>query len=128
MYIMEVLVSPQGKRVREQTVVYLTDRDRELLEKLVSSTGLSRTELFRRGLWALAAQFGTRDAPSAFEQLIAGAHGFNAPADYAERADDYLYGGKPVLTRVAESAGTDAASQPTAKQPPKKRGKRARPR
>ena len=119
-------MSPRGKPVREQTVVYLTDRDRELLEKLASSTGLSRTELFRRGLWALAAQWDTREAPSAFEQLIAGAHEFNAPADFSERSDDYLYGGKPLLTRVAETAG--AAPPAPEKQSPKKRGKRARPR
>lgn len=121
-------MSPQGKRVREQTVVYLTDRDRDLLEKLASSTGLSRTELFRRGLWALAAQWEAREAPSAFEQLIAGAHDFNGPVDYAEHADDYFYGGKPLLTRVAERSNTDTPSQASEKQPLKKRGKRARPR
>lgn len=121
-------MSPPGKRVREQTVVYLTDRDRDLLEKLASSTGLSRTELFRRGLWALAAQWDTREAPSAFEQLIAGSHDFNGPADFSEHSDDYLYGGKPLLTRVAEHSGTDTPSQTSEKQSPKKRGKRARPR
>jgi hypothetical protein len=37
------------KRVREQVVVYLEPRDREMLEKIAAETGLSRTEILRRG-------------------------------------------------------------------------------
>jgi len=82
------------KRVREQAVVYLSRRDRALLDDLANQTGLSRTELFRRGLWALASQIGVAQKPgSAFEYLIATSDQSDAPADLAERADDYLYGG-----------------------------------
>ena len=42
------------KRVREQVVVYLASRDRALLEQLAKTTGLAKTELFRRGLRRLA--------------------------------------------------------------------------
>ena len=41
---------PAAKRVREQVVVYLDERDRKLLEQLTKTTGLAKTELFRRGL------------------------------------------------------------------------------
>lgn len=81
------------KRVREQAVVYLGRRDRALLDDLTNQTGLSRTELFRRGLWALASQLGVGQKPgSAFEYLIATADQWDAPADFAERSDDYVYG------------------------------------
>jgi len=82
------------KRVREQVVAYLEPRDRALLEQLAQTTGLSRTELLRRGLWSLAAQgLGTRQSGSAFEHLIATSGDVDAPTDLSERADEYLYGG-----------------------------------
>ena len=81
------------KRVREQAVVYLGRRDRALLDDLTNQTGLSQTELFRRGLWALASQLGVGHKPgSAFEYLIATADQWDAPADFAERSDAYMYG------------------------------------
>lgn len=105
---------PPAKRSREQVVVYLEPRDRELLEKLASATGLSRTELFRRGLWALAARSRNAEA-SAFEQLISSAASTSAPPDLSERADDYLYGGKYAelaggRPAVAEKAPAQAGS------------------
>lgn len=121
-------MSADARRVREQAVVYLTDRDRKLLEELAKETGLSRTELFRRGLWAIASQVRGSQRVSAMEYLIANAAGFNAPADYSERSDDYLYGGKPLGARVAEASGTKGSVTPEAPAPAKKRGKRARPR
>jgi hypothetical protein len=82
------------KRMREQAVVYLGQRDRVLLDDLATQTGLSRTELFRRGLWALAAQIGVgQKAGTAFEHLVATASDATGPSDLSERADDYLYGG-----------------------------------
>jgi hypothetical protein len=120
-------MTADGKRVREQAVVYLADRDRALLEELAQTTGLSRTELFRRGLWALAEQMRTPKSASAMELLIAGAADFNGPADYSERSDDYLYGGKPLHAQVAEESSTGPTAADTAPVP-RKRGKRARPR
>ena len=118
-------MSPSTKRVREQAVVYLGQRDRALLENLAKETGLSRTELFRRGLWALAAQtFGGKQA-SALEYLIANASDEDVPPDYSERADDYLYGGGDArLVHEGESEKQDAKPAPRKR----KADKRARPR
>jgi len=118
-------MSSSPKRVREQAVVYLGQRDRALLENLAKETGLSRTELFRRGLWALAAQtFGSKQS-SALEYLIANASDADVPADYSERSDDYLYGGRDA--RVVHEGERD---QHDVKPAPRKRkaDKRARPR
>ena len=96
------------KRVREQAVVYLGRRDRALLDDLATQTGLSRTELFRRGLWALASQFGVGQKPgSAFEYLIAAAEQWDAPADFAERSDDYMYGDGHSPKHVNEPSATE---------------------
>lgn len=109
------------KRVREQAVVYLGRRDRALLDDLANQTGLSRTELFRRGLWALASQLGASRKPgSAFEHLVATAGEAEAPTDLAERADDYLYGGGYATWHVSEPE----PSEPVKRRPKK----RARPR
>jgi hypothetical protein len=112
------------KRVREQAVVYLGQRDRALLENLAKETGLSRTELFRRGLWALAAQTLGGKQTSALEYLIATASDVDVPPDYSERSDEYLYGNGPDALRFRE---TMAAQRVTAKPPPKRKpAKRAR--
>jgi hypothetical protein len=118
-------MSAASKRIREQAVVYLGQRDRALLENLAKETGLSRTELFRRGLWALAAQtFGGKQS-SAFEYLITTAVDADVPPDFSERSDEYLYAGKT-------SASADrqvAEEEPAAKKSPGRRpSKRARPR
>jgi hypothetical protein len=84
----------KSARVREQVVVYLQKHDRELLERLADETGLSRTELFRRGLRQLADQVLTEQKPgSSLDYLIASAGESNFPADVAERHDYYLHGG-----------------------------------
>ena len=83
------------KRVREQIVVYLDARDRALLEQLTKATGLAKTELFRRGLRRLADDALTGNAPGySLRQLVATAAKDDFPPDVAERADEYLYGGK----------------------------------
>lgn len=119
-------MASSSKRVREQAVVYLGQRDRALLENLAKETGLSRTELFRRGLWALAAQtFGTKQ-PSALEYLIANATDADLPPDLSERSDEYLYGGGyEALAKQAASVRETSSSRPAQKRKP--RG-RARPR
>jgi hypothetical protein len=112
------------KRGREQAVVYLSDRDRTLLDELAEKTGLSRTELFRRGLWALAAQIGVAAQPgSSIDYLVSTASQYSGPPDLAERADDYLYGGE-YQTWLARQEAAVAESKPAAG---KRSGKRARP-
>jgi hypothetical protein len=87
-------VPEKTARVREQAVVYLAERDRELLERLAEETGLSRTELFRRGLRKLARELLTEQKPgSSLDHLIDHAGESELPADVSERHDDYLYGG-----------------------------------
>jgi hypothetical protein len=82
------------KRVREQAVVYLGSGDRELLERLAEETGLSRTELFRRGLRRLAEELLEKHSPgSSLDHLIDTAGGTDFPPDVAERHDAYLHGG-----------------------------------
>lgn len=89
------MAKPSPKRVREQVVVYLDERDRALLEQLTRTTGLAKTELFRRGLRRLAEQALAGTAPGfSLRQLVATAANDDRPPDVAERADDYLYGGK----------------------------------
>lgn len=84
----------RADRVREQVVVYLSARDRELLEEMVESTGLARTELFRRGLRRLATEVFTEGEPGAsLDHLIETASDDGFPPDVSERPDDFLYGG-----------------------------------
>jgi hypothetical protein len=84
----------KAMRVREQAVVYLAERDRDLLERLAEETGLSRTELFRRGLRRLAEELLTEQKPgSSLDFLIDSAGESELPPDVSERHDEYLYGG-----------------------------------
>jgi hypothetical protein len=86
-------MADKPKRVREQSMVYLTSRDAALLEQLVAATGLPKTELFRRGLQRLADDMlSAPKAGSSIAYLIATA-GDDGPTDVAERHDYYLYGG-----------------------------------
>jgi hypothetical protein len=76
-------------------VVYLDARDRALLEQLTKTTGLAKTELFRRGLRRLADDATARKAPGySLRELIASADDDDFPPDVSERPDDYLYGGE----------------------------------
>jgi hypothetical protein len=119
-------MSSPSKRVREQAVVYLGQRDRALLENLTKTTGLSRTEIFRRGLWALAAQTLPPQETSAFEYLIANAIDVDLPPDFSERSDEYLYGGGyDALTKGAATVSEAPSGRPARK---RKSPGRARPR
>ena len=79
-------------RVREPVQVYLDRQDRDLLEQLVESTGLPRTELIRRGLRALAAEKLHAQGPIDSMEGLIGAFGESPddPTDLAERHDFYL--------------------------------------
>ena len=101
------MAKPAPKRARERVVVYLDQRDRALLEELTNATGLSKTELFRRGLRRLADQVLTGTAPGfSLRQLVATAHNDDLPPDVAERADDYLYRGEYERRNAAKRART----------------------
>ena len=113
-------MSANTRRIREQAVVYLADRDRALLDDLARETGLSRTELFRRGLWALAEQFRTPKRESAMEMLIAMSNDVSGPSDLSEHADDYLYGGG--YEAIESRADKVAESANESKRPARKRG------
>jgi ribbon-helix-helix CopG family protein len=113
-------MSPSPKKVREQAVVYLSDRDRRLLEELARETGLSRTELFRRGLWALAAQLRAPKRVSAMEMLIAMSDDIEGPTDFSERSDDYVYGGGHPPPRDRGRAVAEPAKE--SRRPARKRG------
>lgn len=82
------------KRVREQVVVYLEPRDRQLLEELAARTGLARSELLRQGLWQLGHLTLRENRPgSATDYLMTTAGDDGFPPDVAARHDRYLSGG-----------------------------------
>jgi hypothetical protein len=84
----------EPKRVRQQVVVYLDERDRALLEKMTKKTGLPKTELFRRGLRRLAEDALSEKKPGfSLRHLVTTAGSDDLPPDVAEHADRYLYGG-----------------------------------
>ncbi len=85
---------------------------------------MRRTELFRRGLWALAAQIGVGAQPgSSIDYLVSTASQYPGPTDLSERADDYLYGGE-YQTWLSRTDAVAEAKPAAAK----RSGKRARPR
>ena len=101
------MAKERAKRVREQVVVYLDERDRALLEKMAKRTGLAKTELFRRGLRRLADEtLAGKTSGFSLRYLVATAGDDDFPPDVAARADAYLYGGgyqKPVKRKRARS-------------------------
>lgn len=81
------------KRVREPVQVYLDPPDVSLLEALVTTTGLSKAELLRRGLRRLSAESLGDQAPGwSLERLIGSVDDPKGPKDLAARHDEYLYG------------------------------------
>jgi hypothetical protein len=77
------------RAVREPVQVYLDARDRAMLEALVSSTGLPRAELIRRGLRKLAAQDLTDRPPGWSLDVLTGALR-DGPTDLSLHHDEYL--------------------------------------
>ena len=84
-------------RVGEPVQVYLTDRDRNLLEKLAKSTALPKSEVLRVALRRLAADLpGATKAGSSLPVLIGVLDDApDVPADLSERHDEYLYAAPP---------------------------------
>jgi hypothetical protein len=87
-------MTKRPKVVREPVMVYLDERDRALLERVVVSTGLARTEVFRQGLRQMAGQaLGDTPSGSAFEFLADTASDQDVPPDLSVRPDHYFLGG-----------------------------------
>ena len=82
-------MSAKRRRVREPIQVYLTEGERRVLDDLARRQGVSRAEVLRRGLGALA-----RDQQPSFydamDRLIETMKGTKSPRDLAERHDEYL--------------------------------------
>ncbi len=83
-----------GSRVREPVQVYLDRQDRDLLEKVAKTTGLSRAEVLRRGLRSIAEQALAERPPGYSLEGLVGSLGDDAtlPRDLADKHDEYLYG------------------------------------
>jgi dsRNA-specific ribonuclease len=75
--------------VREPIQVYLTEHERATLERLAGDLGVSRAEVLRRGIDALAARRG-ESFFDAFDALIGAVDQPQGPTDVAERHDEYL--------------------------------------
>ena len=78
----------RSKRVREPIQVYLTRVERGALDQLAQELGVSRAEVLRRGIDALGRQR-ARSFHDVFDELVGAFEQPGAPADLAERHDDY---------------------------------------
>lgn len=79
--------------VREPVQAYLDEHDRDLLEKLVARTGLTRAELIRRGLRRLASEDSTHEREPGWSLGILTGSLPDAPDDLATGHDHYLTDG-----------------------------------
>ena len=93
-------------RVGEPVQVYLSDRDRDLLDKLAKRSDLARSEVLRVALRRLAADLpGATNVGAALPALVGALDSArDVPADLAGRHDEYLYAGRErsPARRVAE--------------------------
>lgn len=89
------------KRVGEPVQVYLTDRDRALLERVASRTTLPRSEVLRVALRRMAADLpGDAKSDRSLDFLIGSLDGArDVPPDLAANHDEYLYGSTPKRKR-----------------------------
>jgi len=74
--------------VREPVQVYLAPDDRQLLDSLARTTGLSRAEILRRGIRSFAAA--ARGAKSPMLAFLDEVAGEEWPEGTAERHDEFL--------------------------------------
>ena len=81
------------KRVGEPVQVYLSDRDRALLDKLADRAALPRSEILRVALRRMASDLpGATNAGAALPALIGALDAAaDVPRDLAARHDEYLY-------------------------------------
>lgn len=79
------------RRVREPLQVYLAEEERRLLDRLAGDAGVSRAEILRRGILAVAREREPWDASPVLDfvrRVVEGAP--SLPEDVALRHDDYL--------------------------------------
>lgn len=80
--------SPRDSKVREPIQVYMAVDERRLLDRLADSTGLSRSEILRRGLRSFAAERSDEAGP--MQELLQLFQAEDWPADIGTRHDDHL--------------------------------------
>ena len=78
----------RSNRVPEPIQVYLTRAERGALDELAQELGVSRAEVLRLGIDALARQR-ARSFHNVFDALVGAFEKPGAPTDLAERHDDY---------------------------------------
>lgn len=84
-------MATRRKRVREPIQVYLAGEERALLDQLAGEAGVSRAEVLRRGLRALARDHQPWERSPVLEWMRSlGEASGSLPPDVAERHDAYL--------------------------------------
>ena len=93
-------------RVGEPVQVYLSDRDRALLEQLAKKTALPRSEIIRVALRRMASDLpGVTKSGTGLDALLGALDEAAAvPTDLSARHDEYLYEKKPPRKAVARGA------------------------
>ena len=90
------------KEVREPVQVYLDARDRAMLDAMAKREAVPRSDVLRLALRRLGAELlGPHRPGTAVSSLIGILDTSDVPSDLAERHDEYLYAGEPLV-----SAGT----------------------
>jgi hypothetical protein len=79
----------KNRMVREPIQTYLAPDERQVLDRLARDLNLSRAEVLRRGLSALADQVST-PAAHPFDQMVGAFNVPGAPTDLAINHDKYL--------------------------------------
>ena len=77
------------RRVREPLQVYLSPDERDVLDRVADLLNVSRAEVLRRGIAAVASQ-AYADVADPLDDLVGRFDAPGAPRDLAVRHDDYL--------------------------------------
>jgi hypothetical protein len=85
------VIKSTKKPVREPIQVYLAEGERRLLDQLAKDAGVSRAEVLRRGIAAVARESQPWETSPVLEFVRrVQAEGAGLPPDVGERHDDYL--------------------------------------
>lgn len=100
---LQYVMTPNAKRPRrvgEPVQVYLSDRDRALLDNLAVRSGVPRSEVIRVALRQMANATPGAESGASLSVLIGAVDAtHDIPKDAAERHDVYLYGDPPTRPR-----------------------------
>ena len=83
------MAKPPRKSVREPLQVYLSPDERERLDRIADLLGVSRAEVLRRGIEAVARD-AYADVTDPLDGLVGRFDAPEVPPDLAARHDDYL--------------------------------------